>query len=123
MLGRMATTAPSGVPTVTAELDPAVEITLAETRVRKWQRLGGRDLWSSVCIGGAFVVAAGAILALLPAHRPALPWPIAVLATAYALASRVEFAVGSGFAIPTALVFVPMLFVLPLRLVPICVAA
>ncbi|HEY7396696.1 MAG TPA: HD-GYP domain-containing protein [Gaiellaceae bacterium] len=41
----------------------------------------------------------------------------------YAVASRVEFEIGSGSAIPTQLVFVPMLFALPLRVVPAVVAA
>jgi len=36
---------------------------------------------------------------------------------------KVEFEIGSGLAIPTQLVFVPMLFLLPLGLVPLCVAA
>jgi HD-GYP domain-containing protein (c-di-GMP phosphodiesterase class II) len=40
----------------------------------------------------------------------------------YAVVSRVEFEVGSGSAIPTQLVFVPMLFALPLGLVPAAVA-
>jgi len=42
---------------------------------------------------------------------------------AYAAASRVEFQVGPGLALPTQVVLVPMLFVLPLRVVPLCVAA
>ena len=36
----------------------------------------------------------------------------------YAAVSRVEFEIGTGAAIPTQLVLVPMLFVLPLRFVP-----
>jgi HD-GYP domain-containing protein (c-di-GMP phosphodiesterase class II) len=42
---------------------------------------------------------------------------------AYALAYNVEFEVGPGLAVATQLVFVPMLFVLPLELVPAAVAA
>ena len=40
---------------------------------------------------------------------------------AYAVASKVEFEVGIGSAIPTQLVFVPMLFLLPPAMVPLCV--
>jgi HD-GYP domain-containing protein (c-di-GMP phosphodiesterase class II) len=41
----------------------------------------------------------------------------------YALVSRVEFEVGTGAAIPTQLVLVPMLFALPIGIVPAAVAA
>ena len=56
---------------------------------------------------------------------PGLPSASALLATmiAYLVASRVWFPVASGGARPTQLVFVPMLFVLPLGLVPLLVAA
>ena len=40
----------------------------------------------------------------------------------YAAVSRVEFEIGAGSAIPTELVLVPMLFALPLGIVPVCVA-
>jgi HD-GYP domain-containing protein (c-di-GMP phosphodiesterase class II) len=41
----------------------------------------------------------------------------------YAAVSRVEFEIGTGSAIPTQLVLVPMLFVLPIGAVPLAVAA
>ena len=46
-----------------------------------------------------------------------------MLVGAYALAYNVEFEVGPGLASATQLVFVPLLFLLPLELVPLCVAA
>jgi HD-GYP domain-containing protein (c-di-GMP phosphodiesterase class II) len=45
-----------------------------------------------------------------------------LLIAGYAVASKVEFEVGIGSAIPTQLVFVPMLFLLPPAMVPLCVA-
>ena len=45
------------------------------------------------------------------------------LVVAYALASRVEFEVRTGLVVPTQLVLVPMLFLLPLGQVPLFVAA
>jgi HD-GYP domain-containing protein (c-di-GMP phosphodiesterase class II) len=42
---------------------------------------------------------------------------------AYALVARVEFEFGTGAALPSELVLIPMLFVLPLSVVPVCVAA
>jgi hypothetical protein len=104
-------------------LDPTVELALAEARVRKWQTLGGRNLLSAIAIGGAFLVAAWLIFAYLPSDRPVVPWLVAILVVSYAVASRIEFEVGWGSAVPTELFFVPMLFVLPLRIVPLCVAA
>jgi hypothetical protein len=68
------------------------------------------------------VAVAAAAPFLLDSDRspPALVAPLLVLA--FALAARVEFEVGQGSAVPTQLVLVPMLFVLPLGLVPACVA-
>ena len=43
---------------------------------------------------------------------------LALLIAGYAVASKVEFEVGIGSAIPTQLVFVPMLFLLPPAMVP-----
>jgi hypothetical protein len=42
---------------------------------------------------------------------------------AFATLANVEFEVGAGSAIPTQLMFVPMLFLLPLGWVPLAVAA
>ena len=41
---------------------------------------------------------------------------------AYAVAGRVEFHTGAGWTVPTELIFVPMLFLLPLNAVPLLVA-
>ena len=41
----------------------------------------------------------------------------------YAIASRVRFAIGYGYTVPTQLFFVPMLFLLPVGAVPLFVAA
>ena len=45
------------------------------------------------------------------------------LIAAYALAARIEFHTGSGWTVPTELVFVPMLFLVPAPTVPLMVAA
>ena len=73
--------------------------------------------------GGSFVVAAVLLATLVPTDR-SLEWGSALIATVLlALSSRVIFEVGSCYTMPTQLVFVPMLFVLPPELVPIFVAA
>jgi HD-GYP domain-containing protein (c-di-GMP phosphodiesterase class II) len=50
------------------------------------------------------------------------PTRAALFAVLYAVVSRVEFEIGSGSAIPTQLVLVPMLFALPIGSVPAVVA-
>ena len=52
---------------------------------------------------------------------PDLP-AVAMCVAVYAAASVVEFEVGTGSAVPTQLVLVPMLFVLPLGIVPLAAA-
>jgi HD-GYP domain-containing protein (c-di-GMP phosphodiesterase class II) len=47
---------------------------------------------------------------------------VSLLTLGYAVASRVEFEVGSGSAVPTQLLLVPMLFLLPTPAVPLFVA-
>jgi putative nucleotidyltransferase with HDIG domain len=66
----------------------------------------------------------GVVLAMvfgLSGQRP-LNLPLAiVLVVSYALVSRIRFTVGYGFTAPTQIVFVPMLFLLPVSIVPLCV--
>jgi hypothetical protein len=48
---------------------------------------------------------------------------LVVFVASYALASRIDFEIGTGSAVPTQLVLVPMLALLPVQYVPLCVAA
>jgi HD-GYP domain-containing protein (c-di-GMP phosphodiesterase class II) len=64
----------------------------------------------------AFVVAVGS--------SRSVPWWVYVgFVLAYAGLSEIHFEVGGGLALPTELVFVPMLFVLPVSTVPLVVGA
>ena len=96
---------------------------IAETRERRPHRLGGRDWRFS--FGAALGLVAFAVAApiLIDSHRAVSPLVIATIVGAYALAATVEFEVGDGSAVPTELILVPMLFLLPLGLVPACVVA
>ena len=77
----------------------------------------------SGALGGCFLVTATTMAVLLPGHR-SLSWVVLLtLVGGYAVLSRVEFEVGPGSAVPIQLVFVPMLFALPVSVVPLCVAA
>ena len=103
-------------------LDPVSELLLAARRARASSPLPRRVRLARWLTAAAFLAAAVGFL-LLPSGRSLDLGILALLTVAYALAVRVQFEVGSGFAIPTELVFVPMLFMLPGRIVPLAVAA
>src|SRR4051794_24224956 len=91
-------------------------------RERRRGVLRGRErLATPLFIGGFAVAAGGVVLAAPPPDVPVLP--LIALVAAYAAVSRVEFEVGDGIAVPTQLLLVPMLFSLPVALVPACVGA
>jgi putative nucleotidyltransferase with HDIG domain len=107
-----------------AELDPAAQGAIGEQRARRPTRLTVRERASALVLGGGFLVAAAAAALLLPASSRGMSLGLtAVLVAAYALAYRLDFEVGTGSAIPVQLVFVPMLFVVPVAHVPLLVAA
>jgi HD-GYP domain-containing protein (c-di-GMP phosphodiesterase class II) len=75
-------------------------------------------------LSGAGVAVGAVLCAFLLDGGPAFSlWRLALFVGLYALVSRVEFEIGSGSAIPTQLVLVPMLFALPIGVVPLAVAA
>jgi HD-GYP domain-containing protein (c-di-GMP phosphodiesterase class II) len=106
-----------------AGLSPEVE-ELLEGFDSSWPApLPRRELIVETAVAAAFLAVAVAMAVLIPGQR-ALSIPVALtLVAAYALASRVRFAIGWGFTVPTQLVFVPMLFLLPVGAVPLFVAA
>jgi hypothetical protein len=65
----------------------------------------------------AFLAAAGAGAALLPWNRDLDPLVLAALVLIYAAASQVSFEIGTGWATPEQLAFVPLLFLAPLPIV------
>jgi HD-GYP domain-containing protein (c-di-GMP phosphodiesterase class II) len=107
----------------TAEFDPTTEVMLEDMRARRSARLGGRGLWASVADGGLFLVVAVPFALWFESSSSVSPFVVAALVGAYALAYNVEFEVGPGLAVGTQLIFVPMLFLVPLAFVPLCVAA
>ena len=103
--------------------EPADEALLAEARSRARRRLGGRELWVSIAIGGGFVAASVAMAVLLDSAAAFRPSTAALLIVGLAVVSRIEFGIGTGSAVPTQAVLVPMLLLLPAPFVPLCVAA
>jgi HD-GYP domain-containing protein (c-di-GMP phosphodiesterase class II) len=85
--------------------------------------LVGRDRLASLVLAGGFVAAAAALATLVGSARPLNGWTIALFVASYAVASRIDFEIGTGSTVPTQLVLVPMLALLPVQLVPLCVLA
>jgi HD-GYP domain-containing protein (c-di-GMP phosphodiesterase class II) len=94
-----------------------------QARAREAHRLAGRDRIATLALAGLFAATAAALAVRAPARTP-VQWPlILALAAAFALAARIQFEVGIGSAVPTQVVFVPLLLLAPLGWVPLLVAA
>jgi diguanylate cyclase (GGDEF)-like protein len=102
--------------------EPADESLLVEARSRARTRLTGRERSTSFALAGGFLAAAVAMAVLLRWQSPFRPTTAALLVLALALVSRIEFEVGTGSVVPTQVVLVPMLLLLPAPVVPLCVA-
>ncbi len=109
--------------TTSLALDPDAQRVIEEQRARRLNRLASRDRTTLVVSLGLFLGIAGSLATLVPSHRSPSILTVALLLTAYAVAFRLDFEVGSGSAVPTQLIFVPMLFLLPTGMVPLAVAA
>ena len=115
----MATAATAATRPVTAADEHAP---IEAQRARQTDPLPRADRVLAALLGGGFLAVAVPITVLLPSERSPSALVVFGLIVAYAAAFRLDFEVGAGFAIPTELVLVPMLFILPLGVVPICVA-
>jgi HD-GYP domain-containing protein (c-di-GMP phosphodiesterase class II) len=91
-------------------------------RARQTSPLPRADLLLAIVLGGGFLAVALPLALFLPSGRSPSGLVVLGLIAAYAAAFRLDFEVGAGFSIPTELMLVPMLFILPLGLVPLCVA-
>jgi len=85
--------------------------------------LGDRDRLASLLLGSSFLVVSIALAVLAHSSRQVGFLTLVVFVASYALASRIDFEIGTGSAVPTQLVLVPMLALLPVQYVPLCVAA
>jgi HD-GYP domain-containing protein (c-di-GMP phosphodiesterase class II) len=103
-------------------LGPDAQELVEAARTRAEQGSAGRVARARATVA-LFVGVAAAAFAVIPSDRE-LSWVLLVLLVGgYALASRVQYEVGAGVAVPTELVLIPMLFLLPAPLVPAAVAA
>jgi putative nucleotidyltransferase with HDIG domain len=89
---------------------------------RRERAMGFAVRRGELLVGGGFVVAALA-LALLGGTNRSFSLPTAALyVLGLAVAGHVRFDVGAGFTVPTQAIFVPMLFAVPVSVVPLLVA-
>ncbi|HET6448953.1 MAG TPA: HD-GYP domain-containing protein [Conexibacter sp.] len=79
------------------------------------------EVRAELAVGVPFLVAAVALALLGNSGTSLHAGPAITLVLAYAVLSRVRFHAGVGHTVPTQLVFVPMLFLLPTELVPLLV--
>ena len=105
------------------ELDPETDQLIEDSRERIERGLERRERRASLAIGGSFLLVALAMLVFIPSGRSPSPLVFLALLLAFAVAARIEFEIGTGVALPTQLVLVPMLFLLPIGAVPLTVAA
>jgi HD-GYP domain-containing protein (c-di-GMP phosphodiesterase class II) len=110
------------VPSLDIASDPGLQHQLEHSRTRRTAPPRRREQRVEVVAGGLFLAAA---LALAVATDGALqqPWAAIVLGLAYVVALSIAFEVGAGYTVPTVLVLVPMLYLLPPGVVPLCVVA
>jgi putative nucleotidyltransferase with HDIG domain len=98
------------------------EALFARGRSRARLRAQGREQRVELTAAALFLAVATA-MALAFASPRSLDLPtLAILVVAYVAASRAKFDIADGYAVPTELVLVPMLFLLPTPLVPLVVA-
>ncbi|MDQ6816834.1 MAG: HD-GYP domain-containing protein [Actinomycetota bacterium] len=95
---------------------------LAETFRRAGARMTARERLSESVTGCGFVAAAAAIWWTQPPDSFAF-LPAALCLLVMVLATRVRFDIPFGFTVPTQLAFVPLLFAMPLAIVPPAVVA
>jgi HD-GYP domain-containing protein (c-di-GMP phosphodiesterase class II) len=100
----------------------SVPIRLVEaSRARTGSRVAPRERGAYALIGLPFVLVALSLV-VFGLDRPVDGADVALFVLTAAVVGRLEFETGAGFLVPTQLVFVPMLFVLPPAIVPLVVA-
>ncbi len=94
---------------------------LARELERRRSRMSVREHLAGIVASTGYAVAAAAVWLMHPPHA-VLVVPALMCVLVLALATRVQFDTPFGFTVPTQMAFVPLMFVLPLALVPVAVA-
>jgi HD-GYP domain-containing protein (c-di-GMP phosphodiesterase class II) len=93
---------------------------LADTLRRRHSGMTTRERVAVAITGAGFAVAVAGIWLIHPPHGLAVI-PTVLCVPVLALATRIEFDTPFGFTVPTQVAFVPLVFVVPLAIVPIAV--
>jgi HD-GYP domain-containing protein (c-di-GMP phosphodiesterase class II) len=101
--------------------DANVDALIEQSRQLAARPLGDRDRLASLLLAVPLLVVSVALVVFAHSSRQAGLWTFGVFVVSYALASRIDFEIGTGSAVPTQLVLVPMLVLLPVQFVPLCV--
>jgi signal transduction histidine kinase/ActR/RegA family two-component response regulator len=95
---------------------------MADTLQRPRSTLTSRERVAEALIGGGFAAAGGLLWLLDPPHAFSL-LPAIVCVLVLVVSMRVRIDTPFGYTVPTQLAFVPLLFAMPMALVPIAVLA
>lgn len=95
---------------------------IERAREARTEALAGRERATTVVLAVVFAAGTVAVNLAFPSERPVSAALLAALLLAYAVASRVEFEIGGGSAVPTQVAFVPSALLLPPGLLPVVVA-
>jgi HD-GYP domain-containing protein (c-di-GMP phosphodiesterase class II) len=106
-----------------SHMDAGAERVLEESLERRQHGLDRRELLGNLVLAGAFLTVAVATAALATGDRAFSPWLALLFVAAYAVVGAVELWGDFGNVVPTQIVFVPMLLLLPVPYVPLLVAA
>jgi len=101
---------------------PEAQQLFARGRNRAQVRAEGRERAVEQATGAVFLVVAVAMALFLESPRSLDLGTLAVLVVAYVVACRAKFDIADGYTVPTELVLVPMLFLLPTPVVPLVVS-
>jgi HD-GYP domain-containing protein (c-di-GMP phosphodiesterase class II) len=106
-----------------ADDDPYVEQLIEAASTRKTAPLSRRELRTDGALGALLLLSVAALALLAPSDRSISLVGALALVAAYAFTQRIAFDVGTGYTVPSQLVFMPMLVLAPPALVPLLVAA
>ena len=101
---------------------PSGERLLEDSRNRLVQTLSPREWLAEALMAVGFLAAAVAIALLVPSTRSPGWETVVMLTLVMTLSARIRFEVGACYTMPSQLVFVPMLLLLPPAIVPFLVA-
>jgi HD-GYP domain-containing protein (c-di-GMP phosphodiesterase class II) len=94
----------------------------ARGRSRALNKAEGRERAVEWAVGGGFLLVALAMAVFISSPRALETTPLLVLVVAYVIACQARFDIADGYTVPTELVLVPMLFLLPTPAVPLVVS-